>query len=239
MSARRVAVTTVIVAIGGAVVAGLFWALLNVPESNVLALTLSALIALLAVVAVGATVAAAVAAADDASAGDGLRRSLTALPAFVLGLAITGALWWLTGAAGDWWLAHRGETDALLIRYGNITHTRPLHSSVAAVLWLGRWVIGVSMVAALVTAAAVRPAAGLRRGLRNGVALVPLAVTLAIAELFTRAWPMVYWRPKRVAAWMEPTFVGVKLAVLYLVAALIVAAGIVVMRRVAVARRAT
>lgn len=238
MSARRFVMATVTSAIGYAIAAGLFWALLNVPESSVLALTLSALLGFVAVAAVGAATAATAAVADGAPSGDAVRRSVAALPAFVVGLAIIGTLWWLTGAIDGWWLAHRGETDALFIRYLNVTRTRPLHQAVALALWIVRWVIGLSTVAALVTTAVVRPAAGLLGGIRNAVTIASLVTTLAIAGLLARAWPIVYWRPARIAPWLEPTFVTLKLALLYAAASAVVALGIVVMRRVAASRPA-
>ena len=236
MTARRFGMATVTSAIGYAVAAALFWTLLNVPESNVLALTVSAALGLAVLATVGATTAATAAVTDGASAGNATRRSVSALPAFIVGLAIMGALWWLTGAISGWWLAHRGETDALFIRYMNVTRTRALHDAVALALWTVRWVVGLSTVAALVTTAAVRPAAGLRGGIRNAVAVTSLATTLVIAGLLARAWPIVYWRPARLAPWLEPTFVSLKLALLYAAASAVVASGIAVMRRVAAAR---
>jgi hypothetical protein len=238
MTARRFATTSATVAAGSAIAGGLFWALLNVPESNALALGLSALLVVGAIAAAGATIAAAASVAGGTSPNDTFRRAAAALPAFVVGLLIACALWWLTGIAGGWWDLHRGETDALFIRYANITKTGALHATVAWLLWFVRWVIGGSIVAALVTTVAVRREAGLRGGLRTGVALLPIVATLAIAELLSRAWPIVYWRPRRLPQGVEPLFVGVKLAVLYLVASAAIAAGIALIRRAALSRRA-
>jgi len=239
MNLRRFAIATLVAGAGGAIGGALFWALLNVPESNVLALTLSAVLALVIVLSAGMAIATAACAADGASAGDVARRSLYALPAFVAGLLIAGALWWLTGASGSWWQAHRGETDALLILHANIAHTRGLHNTVAEVLWIIRWGLSLSVIVALVTTAAVRPAAGLAGGLRNGVAWTSLAASVVIAEALARAWPIVYWRPARITTAMEPAFVGVKLALLYVLASVIAAAGISLIRSVVIARRPT
>jgi hypothetical protein len=196
------------------------------------ALALSAALAIGVVLTIGETIGIAAVVSTGEPLGAAVRRGAAALPAFVVGVAIAVALSWLTGRFDGWWQAHRGETDALFIRYMNVTRTRSVHASAAAVSWFVRWVLSLSLITALTTTIAVNRKAGLRGGLRNGLAIVPLVVALAVAELFSRAEPLAYWRPARIATWLEPTFVGVKLAVLYAAGACVAAAAIAVVCQV-------
>jgi hypothetical protein len=205
---------------------------LNVPESNVPALALSAALALGVVLTIGETIGIAAVISTGESLGTAMRRGAAALPAFVVGVVIAVALWWLTGLFDGWWQAHRGETDALFIRYLNVTHTRAVHASAAAVSWFVRWVLSLSLITALTTTVAVNRETGLRGGLRNALAIVTLVVAVAVAELFSRAQPLAYWRPARIAPWLEPTFVGVKLGLLYAAGSCVAAAGIAIVCRV-------
>ena len=233
MSARRFTVATATLALGYAIAAGLFWALLNVPESTVLALTLSAALVLAIAATLGSTIAASTAIGDGASGAEVASRSIAALPAFALGVIVFAALWWLTGAIDAWWRAHRGEIDATFIRYLNVARTQPLHQAMFWIVWAVRWVIGLSVVAALVTTAATRDMHVVGAGLRNAVRPAPLGAGLAAAILLTGLWRLVYWRPARLASRLEPTFVASKLAVLYLAAVSIVALALTVHRRAA------
>jgi hypothetical protein len=233
MNARRPVLATATLALGGAVAAGLFWALLNVPESNLLALTLSAALLLAIVATLGGIIAASSAVADGAGVAGVLRRSIAAMPAFALGVIVFAALWWLTGAIDAWWRAHRGEVDAASIRYLNVARTQSLHQAVFLILWIVRWVIGLSIVAALATTAAAHGVHAAGAGLRNAVRPAPIAAGLAAALLLTGLWRLVYWRPARLAPWLEPTFVASKLTVLYVAAVSIVALALAVHRRAA------
>src|SRR5262249_43075799 len=153
MSRRGIGLAVVTLALGYAVAAALFWALLNVPESSVAALGLSAALAAATLMAAGMATAAAAALGDGASGGGALRRSLAALPACLVGLIVFGALWWMTGAIDRWWSGHRGEVDATFIRYVNIARTNRLHQAVFWTTWIVRWIVGLSVVAALVATA--------------------------------------------------------------------------------------
>jgi hypothetical protein len=219
--------------VGYAVVAALYWALLNVPESSVLALTLSAALVLLMVVTAGATTAVASAFSQHATAIRAVRRVAPALSGFVGGLALFAILWWLTAAADDWWRAHLGEIDAVLVRYPGVTRTGRLHEAVLWAIWLARWVLGLSAIAGLVTALA--DARGVQSGLRASVRLAPLtAVTLGVVAVSEGLWRLAYWRPGRLTStWVEPVFVVTKLAVLYALTAFIAALVLHVHRRAA------
>ena len=232
MSARAIAKAAGVLAIGYAITLGLFWALLNVPESSVPALALSAALAVLVAVAAGFTTGSAAALVAGAAfspptASTPLaslreigRRALRALPGFLAGLMIFGVLWWITGSADDWWRAHRGEVDAVFLRYLGTGRTALMHEGVFQTTWLVRWALGLSAVAGLVAACTIggiRAAAG---GLRAAVRIVPLVVTAIAALVVGKGLSrLVYWRPKAIPPnWLEPAFVAIKLSVLYLLA---------------------
>ena len=214
-----------VLAIGYALGGALFWGLLNVPESNALALAVSALLALLVAVTVGATTAFAAAVSLEAGYRAAARRALASLPAFAAGLAIFVVLWWVSGRAEGWWNAHAGEVDALIISRTGITRTALLHRSVFWALWFLRWVMGLSVIVALVVAAIDRGPAALATGLRLALRGRPLlAATVAALVVSQGLWATAYWAPGALPAnWAEPLFVGTKLAVLYALAALVVA----------------
>jgi len=208
-------------ALGGA----LLWGLLNVPESNALALTLSAVLVVLAAMTVGVTTALAAAVSLEAGRQAWTRRVLASLPALAIGLALFALLWWLTGAAATWWGRHAGEVDALMISRTGLTRTSPLHGAVAWALWFVRWVVGLSAIGALAVASIDRGPGAVGIGLRLALRAVPLAAATAGALLVSQGlWRSIDWAPASLPAnWAEPLFVGTKLAVLYALAALIVA----------------
>ncbi len=102
------------VAVGHAVAAALFWAFLNVPESSVPMLALSALTLAACALVAGLTETTAIRAA---AGGVGWRAALfhgvRRWPAFLVGLALFLAAWWLTGRVFGWHQAHRGEIARL------------------------------------------------------------------------------------------------------------------------------
>jgi hypothetical protein len=210
-------------AVGVAGAGGLYWALLNVPESNVLALVVSGLLVAAAAAAIGTTLGASLMLSGGARAADATRRALAALPAFFLGLTIVAFLWWITGAADAWWTSHRGEVDAAFIRYAGTARTGRLHQAFYWITFLIRWALGLSVLAGLVSAAAAGGSRIVTNGLRTSIRLVPLAASIAgvviVSELL---WRVVYWRPDDLPPTsIETAFVAVKLFVLYLLAAVI------------------
>jgi hypothetical protein len=202
---------------GTAVAAGTYWALLNVPESNVPALLLSAVLVLLLVGVAACTVGAVLAVASGTTIGGALRRAPWAIPGFVLGLLVCGALWWITTAVDSQWTLHRGEIDAVALRYVGTARTAWVHTSVAWLTWLVRWGIGTAMLAAA-TAGSVDASVGGRgalRSLAHALAPVPLLVTLAALIAGRALWSLAYWRPRGLTAdTSELAFVSVKLGVL-------------------------
>jgi len=221
-------------ALGYGLAGALYWALLNVPESSALALALSASLVPLIIGTTAATTAGAVMIANGATR-DTWRRMGAAIGGFVIGLAIFAVLWWITGSAETWWENHRGEVDALFLRYGGITRTAWVHQTVAWFTFLTRWALGLSIVTGLVVAGATGGGRTLGRGLRGSVRLASLAATLVGVVIVTDGlWRLVLWRPRRLPpTWMEPAFVTIKLAVLYALAVAIAAFVLGVHRRAA------
>jgi len=248
MTVRGLVRSSAALAVGCAVAAALFWALINVPESNVLMLTLSGILALGVFATLGLTIGGA-ASPQEQLAGIGLdisrddcwdagfaeierliemaeaigavpgtttRRAVAALPRFAAGLVVFALLWWITDGAERWWTLHRGEVDAVFIRYGNITSTRRLHETVFWMIWLVRWGLGCSVVAALVAAGSDGWRAWVR-GLRASIRLAPLVTASMAAVVLSEAvWRIVYWMPKSLpVSWIEFVFAGLKLIVLY------------------------
>ena len=221
MTTRLLAITGWLAA-GHAVLGGLFWLLLQVPESNVLMLGVSALLVLLIGAGAGFVESAAIAAwRRDRPWRVAASRALSALPFFVLAAAIVVALWWLTGLGLRWAAAHRSEIDAWLMAHWGWTRTAVLHAAIVWLLRTVRFALGVSLGAALI-------AAGVNEGWRAVVrmgwlsrALAPrrwIPAGLALLLLVWLPWQAVDWRPALVTAtWAEPVFVAVKLAGLYLV----------------------
>jgi hypothetical protein len=223
---RAVVSASIVLAAGYALGGALFWGLLNVPESNALALALSALLVLLVGLTAGATTAFAAAVSLDTGFRPAARRVVAALPAFAIGLAIFAFLWWMTGRAEAWWTMHAGEVDALIISRTGVTRTALLHGAVSWMLWFVRWVVGLSAIAALVVAAIDRGAAALATGLRLALRGVPLlAATIGALVVSQGLWAGVFWAPRGLPAnWAETVFVGTKLVVLYTLATLVAAA---------------
>lgn len=222
MTARGLGASALVLALGWAITGGLYWLLLNVPESTVAALVASLLLALAAAACAGITTGAAAALAHGMSPRQAFACGVSTLPHFAVGLAVGGALWWLTGAAALTWDASRGEIDALAIRYLGTDRTQPVHAAADWLLWLVRWGLGLSLLCGLTTAASLPPderrtPRGFSAGLRAGVAVVSLsAVVVAVVVVAEGLWRLAYWRPSGLpASSAEILFVAAKLAGLY------------------------
>ncbi len=217
MIARGLAVWAWLFA-GHALAAALYWGLVNVPESNVAMLTLSALLAV-AVVSWSGLVEMTALGALVSRRGlvDGLRASPRRLPWFLAALAAWASCAWLAGLIDAWHASARGEIDAWLIARFDTPDAPWLHAGLAWGATALRWVLGVSLAVAL---AATPFASAPRTWLARGLHWQPLVVTGVSLLLFVALpWRLVEWRPASLPpTWVEPAFVAAKLAVVYAVA---------------------
>jgi hypothetical protein len=209
-------------AIGHAVIAGLYWLLLAIPESNVAMLAASALTAVAAVLVFGWVEAVALLACQaDTRPRELPRRAVAKVPGVWLGAALFVVVWFLVAHAGALWDARRGEIDAWLMAQFGWPNTGWLHT---AFRWLLAFVqfLCLSVSVALASAFAVAGFTGVggTRWLRNAVSLRRLlALAGVLVVFFWLPLQAVNWRPGWLAAnWQETTFVVFKLGALYLIA---------------------
>jgi hypothetical protein len=205
---------------GHAAAGGLFWTLINVPESNVLMLAASAAIVLLIAGALSWTDATAVLLCDPATPGRrAMRRGLSAWLPFLASVAIGALVWILTERIAEWHAATAGEIDAWWMATTGSTATAWIHGGIRVLLWFARYVLGVSLAVAAFSAGVLRGArrllsiawvrAGCSAGQLGTIGLVMVAlVWLPLEEVF--------WRPAALPTAVETVFVGAKLALLYL-----------------------
>jgi hypothetical protein len=209
---------------GHAAAGGVFWLLLQVPESTVWMLAASLLLALIVIYVVGLVQAVGVLAADPAVRWSFAFRAGARRGAFVVvPLVLFGLVWWLTGLAQDWLARHAGSIDAWLIVKTGITRTAALHASFSYALSFVRYAIGASIALAVMAAYVF---GGWRCTVRAGwwrqafgwkqVAIL----TLALAPwIWPRLQAAIEWRPRWLPpTWVELAFVGTKLVVVYLAA---------------------
>ena len=232
MTVPRLVLSASTLALGGAVAGAFYWALLNVPESNVPSLLLSVVLVALVACTAWATGGVAAHLHEEVSLAGSAGRSLKALPALLLAAIVFVALWWATGAASDWWSERRGEIDALFISRG-VTGTAWLHATAGWLIWFIRWVVGSSLVIGMLVATT---RGGVRRipgGVRLALRWRPLVAATAGALVLTQAlWRLAWWRPDGLpATWVEGGFAAVKLSLLYAAAALVGAVILSVYRR--------
>jgi hypothetical protein len=208
-------------AAGHILVGGLYWLLLQVPESNAWMLVASLLIVLAALVMTGVIEATAILAwTASEPMGVALKTALLRAWLVVLPLAVFGCVWWLTGTAQDWLTRHAGEIDAWIIAKAGWTKTAGLHTSLAWALAFVRYGVGTSLAVALLGSVSRQGLHGVTSPWpRHGLAWKPLAIVAAV--LFVGVWlpwQAVYWRPASLPpTWVQPAFAAVKLGVLYVV----------------------
>lgn len=220
MTRKAVALVAWLIA-GHAAMAGLFWGLLNVPESNAAMLALSA-VAVFVLIVVGALVEGTAGAwlLPGRTFREALRAGLGSAPALVAALVLFGAFWWLGSLIDGWHEARRGQIDAWLIATFNTPDATWPHRLLDVAVFLVRGVLGVSLALALFFArleggfGAMLRLAWLRAGLsRDQVMLVAIAMTLFIAL----PWQFTYWRPADLPlTWVQPAFAAGKLALIFL-----------------------
>ena len=208
------------------VMAGLFWALVSTPESNVWMLSLSALTLLALLLTAGLAVDVAMRLwrgrpARPNGAGGWMRPGLRLVPA----LLVFAAAWWLAQAAGAQVEASRGRITAVLIARTGWANPEIVFITARWLVALGAWVIAPLLAFAVfgaLTHGAVAAAGG--RWLRQALswrAVVAGAIVVAAVAWF---WPWLdAWRPALPPTWVQLVFVGAKVTTGLAALALVVA----------------
>lgn len=222
MIRRSMAILAWLVA-GHLVLGGLFWALLQTPESNVFMLTVSAVLVLLMVVWIGLVTGVGLRGWRHTGPVIGLFGGVARRVAWIVpALLVFWVIWWLTDAGLDYFAAHAGEIDAWFIANAGWVGTTWLHAALRWVLYAVRFAVGLSLALALF-------AAGLGLGpgrvasltwVRRGLSWRTLAVVGgAVLLMWAGPWQLAYWRPSGLpATWAQPAFAAVKLGVLFVLA---------------------
>jgi hypothetical protein len=219
MIRKALAVVTWLVA-GHALWLGLFWALVNVPESNAAMLAVSAVVVLLLLLVVALVDGTAGAwLLPGRSLREALHEAARAVPAVVVAIVVAGLFLWLGHAIDEWHEAHRGEIDAWLIaRFDAPAATWP-HRAIDALVFFVSGVVGVSLAVAALFArleggltALARPG-WVRAGFsRDQLTLVAIGMTVFVAL----PWQFAYWRPESLPpTWVQPGFAVAKLSLIF------------------------
>ena len=226
---RRLAAIATWLLLGNALAAGLFWVLLQVPESSTLTLALSALaVVAIAIVLLWVQGGALAAWRPEQAVGVAFRRGLARSGAVIAGALVFGAMWWLTEVASRGHMNHAGQIDAWIIARSGHSETGVLHQAILGAIWVVRWGLGVTMAASLAATIVARGAGAIGHRHWLSRALNPIrwvAVALIVALAIMWPWKYVYWRPATIPLSAEPWFVAVKLggiAVLWSVVAALV-----------------
>jgi hypothetical protein len=218
----RLAKTALWLLLGHAMLGGIYWGLLNVPESNVLMLASSALLALVVVTGAAIVQGVAVRSLTTGLSPRSVRTLIsTGVPAFIVSTAIWIGCSWLAGWFDAWHTQHSGEIDAWLIAHGDWTRTAWLHRAVEVVLWFVRYVAGLSLAVGVFVVWVVDGLGQAIRPRRIAAALNwkrLLIVTGAVAGLMWLPWQAVSWRPASLPpSVVQPLFAAVKLGLIALV----------------------
>jgi hypothetical protein len=233
---RSLVQTSLAIAAGVVMAAGLYWLFLNTPESTVWTLAVSAVLFVATLASVAVTLNAALLSWDAGWSRAMVSRAGWGLARFVLPLALVVASWWLFGRARGWIEASSGEISAWFIAQFGWSDVRTLiRGAIAVCEWL-RWLV-VPLAAATWLVQSLR--SGRRaflsvRALVSAIAPVRLAMATAVFALCLWApWTyLAYWVPRSMSpSAMELAFAVTKFALLTLVGSL----GVAILTRIAAA----
>jgi hypothetical protein len=227
--------------IGHAALGGLYWLLLQIPESNVLMLTASALTA--ATILVGAGIVSGIGAAwwsssgFGAAVGTGMRRGAWGIAA----IAVAGLFWVATAVMTTRHAGHATEVDAWFLATFGWTDVSWFHVTFGWLQWFIRYVFGVGLALALLADAVhggARAVVSFRWAARPFHWQTVLITTFAMLVGFYLPWQFVVpWRPASMPpTWVQPAFAAVKLGIVFIV---MNAAWAIVLRRAAAQAAAT
>lgn len=221
---RRLALISGWLLVGHAAIAGLYWALLVVPESSASMLALSAVLAAGILVGASGLYAGAVLAWDVRlrvwpALVSGFRRSYWAIPAAL----IFATFWWMGTRLEEWHAGARGPIDAWLMGRFGWARAPVLHAFLDAAAVAVRWVLGVAVALGALTAGAALGSAGvigtrwIKRSLDPRTLLLVAAIEIVLVVL---PWRYLSWRPRGLPVSAEAVFVSLKLGVFALFVAL-------------------
>ena len=219
---RRLSLVVAWLLVGHAAIGGLYYALLQVPESTAWMLVLSALLVVALVVGAAWVQAVALLLVPGhggwlATAAAGLRRAWAVVPAFL----VFAVAWVVASRLDAWHVASRGPIDAVLMARFNWAETGGVHRAIAWAVFVVRYGVGGSLAAALAAAGVQHRFAGTGHALARALHPRTLAIVLgAELALVALPWHYVYWRPASLPpTGVETAFVSVKLFVVALLVA--------------------
>jgi hypothetical protein len=198
---------------------------LYTPESNLLMLSLSAVLVIVATaLLLLSSTSGAIALVQRIAPWKALGTAMRRLPLVLVAIVVVGLLCGAAGWFESWWVARAGQVDAAAIAAGDVTNTRPLHATVHWLVVVVQWIL----VPAWLTTALAWIAGYERRdvlgmkwltaGLHWRILLVTAASVIVLVWL---PWRLVYWRPRGLpASSLEMAFTVAKLGLIYLLAQL-------------------
>jgi hypothetical protein len=197
---------------GAAVVFGLYWLLLNTPESNMPALVASALLVLSIVVIAALVVNVALGLASGARFGASVLAAARGVHWVILAAIPAALLWWAIVRTDRWVLDHAGEINAWFIARFGWADISPL---MRAELWVSRclrWSLIPLLALALAGALVDGGTRGFVSRCRQVLSLRSMAAAvLAFIALVALPLPLLAWRPRVAATWLEPATAAARL----------------------------
>jgi hypothetical protein len=222
LTTMRILRTALWLLAGHLVLVGVYWGLLNVPESNAAMLALSAVLALFLLFGAGAVEAHGILhVGTDWPWRERLRLAVRQSATLVAALGVWILVSWLCGWVESWHEAHRGEIDAWFIANLNGTNVAWLHATIDWLLRFVRYVVGTALAVALLAAGVMRGASEVLRFGWVRAALSPpqlLTVAAVVALFVWLPWRAAWWRPSFLPPnAIEPLFGALKLTALAIV----------------------
>jgi hypothetical protein len=210
--------------------AGLYWAFLNTPESRILTLLVSIVLAGLMIVLIAIVGNAVLLLAIGESRAASIRRGIRRAHWFAIAAAVLVAAVWAIMRGDNWISQYSGEISAWFITTFNWSNITPLFRVEA---YVSRWLRWVVLPAAMLTAVASILLNGARAlassaWIRAAWRWQTLAIaTLAFVVLMDLPWRLATWQPGNLPpTWIQPAFAGLRLLVVAV--AMVLGAAIVV-----------
>jgi hypothetical protein len=200
-------------AVGTSMVALLYWAFLQTPESNALTLATSAGLLVALVFATGVFANAAVLLAAGLPLTAAGRRAAGGVLWFAIAVMPFVLAWWIVGRADAWVALHSGSINAWLIARMGWADAEWLFR---AIVWTSRWLLWV--VAPLASIALLASLLHNRRALHGGTWIrrawhwrTVMIASGVFVLLVALPWQLVYWRPDLPPTWVQPVVAGLRL----------------------------